>query len=172
MIQFCPRCATPVEERPFEGRLRPTCSACGYIHFADPKVAATLLVERAGKLLFVRRAIDPGRGKWCFPGGYVDFGEDPTAAAARECREEAGLEVRDIALLDVSFDGRVIVITYRAHAPGSAEPAPSDDADAAAWFGPDELPPLAFASMRRPIELWSEGSTQRRNDAKEHIDEN
>ena len=122
MITFCPRCATRVEARPFEGKLRPTCPACGYIAFADPKVAACVLITRAESLLLIRRAIDPGRGLWCFPGGYVDFGEDPQLAALRECREETGLNVAGLTLLDVSFNGRVIVITYAATAPPDAEP--------------------------------------------------
>ncbi len=159
MIKFCPQCATPVEQRIFEGKARPTCPACGYIAFADPKVAATVLVERHGKLLFIRRAIDPGRGRWCFPGGYVDFGEDPMAAAQRECREETGLEVAELALLDLAFDGRVIVITYLARVGDGVEPQPSGDADLAGWFGPDELPPLAFNSMIRPIRRWQKEAT-------------
>ena len=128
--------------------------------FRDPKVAATVLVERAGKLLFVRRRNDPGRGLWCFPGGYVDYGEDPALAAIREVEEEAGLTLDQVALLDVGFDGRVIVITYVGRAADAAEPVPADDADMAAWFSPDELPPLAFASMDRPIALWREAKNQ------------
>lgn len=154
MITFCPQCATRVEQRPFEGKLRPTCPACGYIAFLDPKVAATVLIERDGRLLLIRRAIDPGRGRWCFPGGYVDFGEDPAAAAVRECREETGLAVERVTLLDVSFNGRVIVITYAAHA-DQGEPCAADDADRVGWFAPDDLPPLAFDNMTRPIEVWA-----------------
>lgn len=155
MISFCPQCATPVEQRPFEGKLRPTCPSCGYIAFVDPKVAATVLVERDGRLLLIRRAIDPGRGLWCFPGGYVDFGEDPAVAAVRECREEAGIEVTGVRLLDVSFNGRVIVITYAAQTDATSEPHAADDADRVGWFAPDALPPLAFDSMARPIAVWA-----------------
>jgi ADP-ribose pyrophosphatase YjhB (NUDIX family) len=155
MITFCPQCATRVEQRPFEGKLRPTCPGCGYIAFIDPKVAATVLIERDGRLLLIRRAIDPGRGQWCFPGGYVDFGEDPASAAVRECREETGLEVDQVTLLDVSFNGRVIVITYAAQADAASEPRAADDADGVGWFPPDALPPLAFDSMTRPIAVWS-----------------
>ena len=144
----------------FEGKVRPTCPACGYIAFADPKVAATVLVERDNKILFIRRAIDPGRGRWCFPGGYVDFGEDPAAAAMRECREETGLEVTALTLLDLAFDGRVIVITYLAQVAEGIEPVAADDADLVAWFGLDELPPLAFNSMTRPIQCWQNQGTR------------
>lgn len=161
MIRFCPQCATPVEQRLFEGKLRPTCPSCGYIAFADPKVAATVLVARDGQLLLVRRAIDPGRGQWCFPGGYVDFGEDPRDAAVRECREEAGLTLADLVLLDVAFNGRVIVITYAAQADADSQPRAADDADAIGWFAPDALPPLAFDTMLRPIQLWTAASNAR-----------
>lgn len=161
MITFCPDCATRVEQRPFEGKLRPICPGCGYIAFIDPKVAATALVERDGRLLLIRRAIDPGRGLWCFPGGYVDFGEDPAVAALRECREETGLAVEGVRLLDVSFNGRVIVITYAAQADATTEPRAADDADDVGWFAPDALPPLAFDSMARPIAAWRETSGRR-----------
>lgn len=160
MINFCPQCATPVQQQMFEGKARPTCPACGYIAFADPKVAATVLIERDNKILFIRRAIDPGRGRWCFPGGYVDFGEDPAAAAMRECREETGLEVTILTLLDLAFDGRVIVITYLAQVAEGVEPVAADDADLVAWFGLDELPPLAFNSMTRPIQYWQNQATR------------
>jgi ADP-ribose pyrophosphatase YjhB (NUDIX family) len=153
MIKFCSQCGTPVEEQLFEGKLRPTCPQCHYVAFADPKVAATVLVEYAGKLLLVRRGIEPARGLWCFPGGYVDFGEDPVAAAVRECREEARVVVTDLVLLDVSFNGRVIAITYQAVANSDAA-APGDDADLAAWFLPSQLPPIAFTSVERAIAIW------------------
>ena len=157
MITFCPQCATRVEERLFEEKPRPTCPQCGYIAFADPKVAATVLIERDGTILLVRRGIDPGRGLWCFPGGYVDFGEDPVVAAIRECREETGVAVKQLRLLDVSFNGRVIVITYLASSFNSAEPVPGDDVDLAAWFVPSDLPPLAFPGVEQAILVWQSG---------------
>lgn len=154
MMTFCPQCATRVEVQQVEGKARPVCPNCGYIAFQDPKVAATVLIERDGHILLTRRRIDPGKGRWCFPGGYVDFGEDPAEAARRECREETGLTLHRLDLLDVTFNGRVIVITYHAMAPDDARPMPGDDADLVAWFAPDDLPPLAFESMDRALAAW------------------
>ncbi len=165
MITYCPRCAACVEERLFEGKLRPICPACGYIAFADPKVAATVLIERDGAVLLVRRSIDPGRGLWCFPGGYVDFGEDPVVAAMRECREETGLIVTDLRLLDVSFNGRVIVITYLTDAFSPPEPVPGDDADLIEWFSPSELPPIAFPGVTQAIAFWQAGRSTGASDS-------
>ena len=113
-----------------------------------------MLIERDEALLLVRRSIDPGRGLWCFPGGYVDFAEDPVLAATRECREEVGLNVENLLLLDVSFNGRVIVITYTAASFEPATPVPGDDADLAEWFSPLDLPPIAFEAVTRAIGIW------------------
>jgi len=154
MITFCPRCATPVAQRPFEGTLRPTCPACSYIHFADPKVAATVLLTYGDQVLLVRRAVDPQRGLWSLPGGYVNFGEDPLDAARRECREEVAIELGDLELLDVAFGGSVIVITYVTTLAAPVTPVPADDADLADWFTPDGLPPLAFDVTQRAVDKW------------------
>jgi 8-oxo-dGTP diphosphatase len=157
MKVFCEQCASPLQERLFEGRIRQACPECGLIVFTDPKVAATVMVERDGSILLVRRSIDPARGLWCFPGGYVDFGEDPVVAAIRECREEVGISIADLRLLDVSFNGRVIVITYLASAATEAVVTPGDDADMAAWFVPPQLPPLAFPGVEQAISVWLHG---------------
>ena len=159
-VRFCPACGTPVQEQLSFGRMRPVCPACGRIHFYDPKVAAGVLIEDAGRVLLVRRTQEPGRGLWTLPAGFVDAGEDPAAAAVRECLEETGLEV----VLDGLFDlaagrahprGADIVIVYLARVTGG-DLLPGDDADSAAFFGPDELPELAFDATRRAVHRWRE----------------
>ena len=160
-VRFCPTCGTPVQEQISFGRIRPVCPACGRIHFYDPKVAAGVLVEEAGRVLLVRRTQEPGRGLWTLPAGFVDAGEDPAAAAARECLEETGLEVTLDGLFDLAAGrahprGADIVIVYLARVTGGGL-RPGDDADSAAFFGPDELPELAFDATRRAVHRWREG---------------
>src|SRR6185295_3263595 len=90
---------------------------CGFVFYLDPKVAVgTIISDKDNRVVLVRRAISPGYGKWVFPGGYVDRGEQVLDAAAREAREEAGLEVRIDALLNVySYSDRSpIIIVYTA----------------------------------------------------------
>ena len=75
------------------GAQRPRCPECGRVIYYDPKLAATVVVERDDRVLMVRRAIQPGIGLWSLPGGYVDRGEVVEVAAAREVLEETGLHV-------------------------------------------------------------------------------
>jgi ADP-ribose pyrophosphatase YjhB (NUDIX family) len=152
-IHFCPRCASPLTEEVKFGRARPVCPQCGWIYFADPKVAAAVLVVRSGEVLLVRRANDPARGLWTLPAGFVDAGEDPAEAAVRECLEETGLEVGITGLVDVLFGlehprGAHIIIFYRAEVLSGAL-QPGDDVDRVDFFPAQELPPLAFSTTRR-----------------------
>src|SRR3954452_22498121 len=74
---------------------------CREVHYADPKVAVGVAVFRDDRLLLVRRVMEPGRGRWTVPGGYLNIGEDPREAAAREVTEEAAVEVEVGDVLDV-----------------------------------------------------------------------
>ncbi len=157
-IKFCARCGHPVEHREIYGRVRPVCPQCQRVHFIDPKVAAALVIEREGKLLLIQRGNDPERGKWAFPAGFVDGGEDPARAAEREGLEETGLLVRVTGVLDVfareaDNEGADMLIVYRAEVTGG-ELRPGDDADHAGFFGPGEFPELAFPSTRHIVSRW------------------
>lgn len=157
-IKFCPQCGTRVEYAVRFGQERPVCPACGYIHFADPKVAAAVLVEQGGYVLLVRRVNAPFKGLWTLPAGFVNAGEDPVQAAERECEEETGLNVRVVRLLDVIAGrehprGADFVIAYLAEVV-SGELHPGDDADQAAWFPRDHLPDLAFETTHKILERF------------------
>ena len=154
-VNYCLRCGCRLGEEERFGRARPVCPACGWIYFADPKVAAAVLVERGGDVLLVRRAYDPERGRWTLPAGFIDAGEDPRRAAERECLEETGLVVQVVALLDVLFGqdhprGANIIIIYNADIL-SGVLQPGDDVDGAAFYARGNLPPLAFSATRRVL---------------------
>ncbi len=147
-VKFCPRCGTAVGMAERFGRPREVCPACGWIHFADPKVAAAILLEENGRVLLVRRVNEPYRGMWTLPAGFVDADEDPARAAERECLEETGLTVRATGVLDVIAGrehprGADFVIVYRGELV-SGDLQAADDADQAIWFDRTDLPSLAF----------------------------
>lgn len=159
VIRFCPQCGTAVVEEKRFGKLRPVCPACGWIYFADPKVAVAVLVERGDQVLLVRRNNDPQRGLWTLPAGFMDAGEDPVEAAQRECLEETGLQVRVTSLLDVLSGqeharGAHLVIFYRAE-PVSGQLKAADDVDRAAFFSRSNLPPLAFNTTKKILAATS-----------------
>lgn len=156
-VNFCPRCgAALVIENRF-GRQRPACPQCGWVYFPDPKVAVAVLIEQGAKILLVRRVNDPQRGLWSLPAGFVDAGEDPVLAAERECFEETGLKVRVVELLDVLSGqehprGAHIIIFYRAEVVSGSLIA-GDDADGVGYFPRHNLPPLAFSTTDKVLNL-------------------
>jgi ADP-ribose pyrophosphatase YjhB (NUDIX family) len=147
-FNYCSRCGTPVNHEERFGKVRPVCPQCGWIHFVDPKVAAAVLIEQEGRVLLVRRAGEPFRGFWSLPAGFINGGEDPAEAAARECLEETGLHVRVKRVLDIISGkehprGADFIIVYHGEVI-DGELKPDDDADAVEWFDRASLPPLAF----------------------------
>ena len=154
--RFCPDCATPLATEDVAGRQRPVCPRCGRVVYYDPKVAATGIVERDGKILMIRRGIQPGMGLWSIPGGYVDRGEVLEEAAAREVEEETGLVV-EVDYLVGLFSERghpVMVAAFAAHETGGQLKAGPETLDAG-FFPLDGLPPLAFPRDKEILQLWS-----------------
>jgi ADP-ribose pyrophosphatase YjhB (NUDIX family) len=159
---YCPRCAAALQDRLVGDKLRRACPQCGFIYFTDPKVGVGVLVLQENKILLVKRAMKPEQGKWSIPAGYLDHGEDPRMTAAREVLEETNLRVEIQCVLDVyhnpqalSQGGASVFILFQAQLLDGQLQA-GDDAEAAGFFGPDELPELAFASTHDTIRRWQE----------------
>lgn len=157
-FNFCPRCGTRVDHKELYGKVRPVCPQCGWIHFVDPKVAAAVLIEQDGRVLLVRRVNEPFRGLWTLPAGFINGGEDPAEAAARECLEETGLSVRINRVLDIISGrehprGADFIIVYQAEVL-DGQLKPDDDADAVEWFARENLPPLAFRATQKVLESF------------------
>ena len=161
-LRYCPRCAGPLEDRreaegepPF-----PTCGACGFIYYFDPKLAAGVIPLIDGRIGLIRRSIEPGYGLWTFPAGYVNRGERVEEAAIREAREEACLEVRVEGLVGVySYPGRpVVIVVYAGIATGGSLGCVAEALEARA-FSPDEIPwsELAFPSVRDGLRDYGQG---------------
>ena len=99
MPRFCSECGAPLPAPP-----PVTCRACDTSHWLDAKPCAGALVSRAGELLLVRRAHEPWKGAWDVPSGFCGPREHPREAAAREVREETGLDVEVGGVLGMWID--------------------------------------------------------------------
>ncbi len=161
--RFCPQCGGALERRVLKAGEpeRLVCAACGFVFYLDPKVAVGTIIRTPEKhLVLVRRAIEPGYGKWVFPGGYVDRGERLTNAAIREAREECGLDVRLDGLVNIySYPGRApVIVVYAATAIGGTLKC-DDECLETTEFHTDAIPwtELAFRSTRDGLRDYLEG---------------
>jgi 8-oxo-dGTP diphosphatase len=163
LYRYCPKCGGPFERR----RLKATepdrlvCTRCGFVFYIDPKIAVGTIIRSASdRIVLVRRAIEPGYGKWVFPGGYVDRGEPLVAAAVREAREECGLDVQLDGLVNIySYAGRApVIVVYAATAIGGAL-AMDEECLETAEFEPERIPwdGLAFRSTREGLRDYLAG---------------
>ena len=161
--RYCPRCSanlTPAGERV-------ACPKCGFVaHSNSEPTACALCLDDGGRILLVRRARDPDKGKWDLPGGFLEEAEHPLETLRRELVEETGLEIEPLefvgAWMDRYGDGEDAPTTLNLYWTArivAGDPRPADDVDELAWFSPDQLPPddqLAFRNVAQALRFWRE----------------
>ena len=130
------------------------CGECGFVFYLGPKLVAGAIIERDGGIVLIQRAIEPGYGRWTFPGGFVERGEVAEEAAARETLEETGLTIETTGIVGLyTYEGQIPAIAvFSAHATGG-EPEPLDETLDVRSFSRDELPwtELAFPSTEQAL---------------------
>lgn len=149
--RFCPRCGQPAEVA-FPRSI--SCPHCGYAAYFNPKpVAGAIPVDDDNRVILLRRGFDPGRGRWTFPGGFVDLGESVEAAARRETDEELGIEIELGRLVGVYSrpEDRVVLIVFAARALGRPHTTP--EAIEVGSFAQTQIPwdELAFWSTNQAL---------------------
>src|SRR5690349_5608075 len=157
-MRFCPLCAGPLRRAPVPPDLREqaVCTKCEFVFYLNPKLVAGTIPEQDGRILLTRRSINPGRGLWTFPGGFVDFGETVTDAAVRETFEETGLRVDLTGLHNVyTYPGAPVIIVYRARVLDGTITT-CEENDCVEWRAPSDIPwaDLAFPSTREALREW------------------
>jgi ADP-ribose pyrophosphatase YjhB (NUDIX family) len=157
---FCVNCGAPLVVKVFEGREVEACPNDDFVLWRDPKVATAIVIEAGGGVVLGRRAIEPGYGLWCLPGGFVNDDESPAEAVARECREEIGATVEVESVLDVYHGAKstapsIVVIAYRGHLASGETLAPGDEMLEVGVFRLDALPPVAFPSHREALARYA-----------------
>ena len=158
--RHCPRCGAAIEPR--DGRAE--CDACGYVAYANPAPAAcAICLDEDGRILLTRRALEPYKGMWDLPGGFLEEDEHPLDALRRELLEETGLEVEPTEWFgafmtrygDEASARHVLNLVWEVRVTGG-EPRAADDVAELRWFARDELPPMAEVAMAEPLAAWLE----------------
>jgi len=162
LYNYCPKCGQPLALRLVEDIERLVCVACGFIFYQHSKVCSSALVVAEEKLLLVRRAIEPFKGWWDIPGGFLEAGEHPEAGAIREVREETSLQVQLAGLVGVYMDTYgpeaepTLNFCYVAAIIGGEAQAQSDALELR-WFALDALPEqIAFSWSMEAIRQLTE----------------
>ena len=159
MRHYCVNCGVELVTRVIEGREVEACPNDDFVLWHDPKVTTAVVIEVDGGILLGRRAIEPGRGLWCLPGGFVNADEDPWDAAARECMEEISAAVELVRLIGVYHIPKrtapsMVGIAYQASLVDGSKPSPGPEMLEVSVFALDTLPPLAFPSHHKVLDEY------------------
>lgn len=145
-----------------DNRERMVCRDCGYVAYENPKVVVGSVVVADGRVLMCRRAIDPRKGFWTLPAGYLELGETLEEGAAREAREEAEAAISIEGILGVFSIARIgqVQVIFRASFSDAGPPAYGAGAESldVRLFAPDEIPwdDIAFPSVHWALNAWRE----------------
>ena len=153
---FCPRCGGRLETRLLKDGdpERLVCGACGFVFYLGPKLVAGAIFELDGEVVLIQRDIEPGYGKWTFPGGFVERGERAEVAAEREVLEESGLEIEVAEIIGLyTYEGEVPAIAVFAARVLGGQPTPLDETMDVKGFPRDGLPwsEMAFPSTKQAL---------------------
>ncbi|MEY4684724.1 MAG: hypothetical protein RLZ25_1183 [Pseudomonadota bacterium] len=158
-MKFCPDCSEPLRfEIPSgDDRQRHVCSACGTVHYQNPKMIAGCLPVFGDEVLLCRRAIEPRLGYWTLPAGFMELGESVCEAARREAWEEAQVKVQlDEAYTLLSLpDLSQVYVFYRATMPQPEFGAGTESLEVR-LFREEDIPweNLAFETVRLTLKYY------------------
>jgi len=155
----CLYCGAQLSEKLIEGTVRLFCENCREPVYENPVPATCLVVvDEKNRLLLVKRSIEPKKGYWCLPGGFMELGETPEQAALRELKEETNLTGQIRMLLGVTSNhsdqyNTVLMLGYLI-GNYTGTPIAGDDAAEIACFDFDNLPEVAFDSHQKFIRIY------------------
>lgn len=160
MLRYCSRCGGPLALTPLpeESRDRMACAACGFIAYVNPRlVVTTIPVNDAGEAVLIRRGIEPGRGWWAQPGGFLEVDETVSEGAIRETLEETGLLVAPGEIIGVyaRIEAAVVVLVYEAPIVGGGVLETPEALEVRA-FAPSAIPweRIAFSTTYWALRDW------------------
>ncbi len=153
---YCPMCAAKLARGLIDGRSRLHCKSCGWINYKNPlPVVSCLISNKKGEVLLIKRGIEPCKGHWALPGGFMEIDETPEEAGKRELFEETGIKGKYARLVGVRVHesklyGPVLVIGIEFKAK-SFKLEVGDDAEDAKFFSPQKRPRIPFRSQEELV---------------------
>ncbi|MBE0431995.1 aspartate 1-decarboxylase [candidate division WOR-3 bacterium] len=154
---FCPLCKTKLSINKLNGTQRLSCTQCGWVHYGNPLPSAVAFVRNEkNEVLLIKRGVQPGKGKWALPSGFVEADEIPEQAALRELQEETGIRGTVTSLIGVYAEptrmyGNVILIAYDVKSISEKICAGTDSMEAR-FFHVNRIPRIPFSSHRSVIQ--------------------
>jgi len=159
-LNHCTNCGGPLTLGPIPGEERPrlACAACGHISYVNPRLVTTAIpITDRGEVVLLRRGLEPGRGLWAQPGGFLEVDETPSEGAIRETLEETGLVIApgEIIGLYARLEAAVVVLAYEATIVGGAM-GTSPEALEVRSFAPEDIPwpEIAFKTTWWALVDW------------------
>jgi ADP-ribose pyrophosphatase YjhB (NUDIX family) len=143
-----------------DNRERMVCADCGYVAYENPKVVVGSVVVADGRVLMCRRAIEPRKGFWTLPAGFMELGETLEEGAAREALEGASAAIAIEGILGVFSIARIaqVQVIFRARFRDAGPPvfAAGPESLDVRLFASDEIPwnEIAFPSVRWALQAW------------------
>jgi len=164
-FKYCPLCSTQFIQEQIAQKTRPLCPNCGFIYYRNPFPTVSVLVTHNNRILLGKRLGEPGKGKWALPSGYIEFEDDFLSAAIREVKEETGLDIEIVSILNVQsaflpLEYHFLGIYLLAQVMGGRL-NPADDLEDVNWFALSEpLPEMAFSPDVDLIQAYSNGEVE------------
>ncbi|TMV51970.1 NUDIX domain-containing protein [Paenibacillus mesophilus] len=155
--RYCPLCGSELAGSYIPGKSYRRCASGHFTLYPNQSVGAAAIITDNGRVLLERRAIKSGYGLWALPGGMAERGESIEHCVRREVREETGLDIEQVQLLDVVGGNRVCIVFYEAQVAGG-ELQKSEESLELAWFDFESVPFEHFAFPRHTdmLRKWME----------------
>ena len=158
-FRFCPMCASALKRDNVEGRDRLRCASCDWVNYKNPlPVIACLVLNLKKELLLIKRGVEPCKGCWALPGGFVEVDENPEEAGRRELEEETGIIAtpgRQVGVNQhISSKYGAILMVGIEYLTKDFDLRVGDDAEDAKFFSITKLPKIPLESHRLLIEKF------------------
>ena len=156
---YCPFCGnnTKMITKIINGEKRRVCPECGFIQYKNPLPSVAVVGVKNNQLLLIKRGIEPYKGTWAIPSGFIEEYETPEQAALRELKEETGLRGEIKNLVGVFREkskmyGSVLIIVYEVNLKEGI-PVSGDDAEEVRFYTIDSLPEIKVKSFAEAVNI-------------------